>query len=229
MANKPDCQESAVYNLRDVRYCEVLPITVDKDTKTETASVYNTLCLNDCPSKEWDALTPEEAAREYKQQFPDTVGAKLNGPRHWVMDRLEGSGVSIDQGTYTFGGIEMALRGTLEGNLAEATIGDHPWVPHQVQRQTVYTYDKDTLVYELKTPGDDIYIMQSYSQQKDPSLTIEQLSSLGPRLTFPTPGWKYTARRLDQEYVLTTTGVATIMQDNFLNTYQRRYPPPNSD
>lgn len=89
----------------------------------------------------------------------------------------------------------------------------------------MYTYDKDTLVYELTTPEGDIYIMQSYSQQEDPSLTMDQLSSLGPRLTFPTPGWTYTARRLDQQYVLTTTGLAYVMQDNFLNTYQRRYSP----
>lgn len=228
MANKPDCQESAVYNLRDVRYCEVIPVTVDKDTKTETLWVYNTLCLNDCPSQEWDALTNEKATLEYRRENPNTVGAKLNGPRHWVMDRLEGSGVSTTGETYTFGGIEMSLRAQLQGKAGEATVADKPWVPHQVERQTVYTYDKDTMVYELTTPEGDIYIMQSYSQQEDPSLTMDQLSSLGPRLTFPTPGWTYTARRLDEQYVLTTTGVATVMQDNFLNTYQRRYSP-NSD
>lgn len=131
MADKPDCQESIVYNLRDVRYCEVIPVTVDKDTKTETLWVYNTLCLNDCPSQEWDALTNEKATLEYRRENPNTVGAKLNGPRHWVMDRLEGSGVSTTGETYTFGGIEMSLRAQLQGKTGEATVADKPWVPHQ--------------------------------------------------------------------------------------------------
>ncbi|HET6975332.1 MAG TPA: hypothetical protein VFI24_03340, partial [Pyrinomonadaceae bacterium] len=88
--NKPECSESVASNLRNVRYCEVLPVTVDKGTHTQTMWVYNTLCLNDCPSNEWDALTNEEVVKEYKTENPDTVAAKLNGPRYWVMDRLEG-------------------------------------------------------------------------------------------------------------------------------------------
>lgn len=231
MANKPDCQDSVVSNLRDVRYCEVIPVVVDKDTQTQTLWIYNTLCCNDCPSNEWEALTWQQATIDFKQENPtyDAAYAILNGPRHWVMDQLEGSGASTGGPTCIFGGIEMTYRGKIASKGVEAIVEDKPWVPHQVQRQTVYTYNVGEYVYELKTPEDDIYIMQSYSQQVDPSLTIDQLSSLGPKLTFPTPGWRYTAHRLEQQFVLTTTSVATVMQDNFKNTYQRRYPPPPSD
>ena len=217
-----ECTGSAVINLRNARYCEILPVTVDKDTHTQTMWVYNTICLNDCPASKWDALTWEEVVKEYKQENPDTVAAKLNGPRYWVMDRLEGSGISTTGKEFTFGGIEMALRAQLHSKVVEAIVEDRPWVPHQVERDTRYTYKAGELVYELSSPDGAIYIMQSYSQQVDPSLTIDQLPTLGSKLTFPTPDWTYSAHLLDHDYVLTTNGVATIIQDNFLNTYQQR-------
>ena len=225
--NRPECSDSAASNLRNVRYCEVLPVTVDKGTHTQTMWVYNTLCLNDCPSQEWDALTSKEVVEEYKQENPDTVAAKLNGPRYWVMDRLEGSGVSTTGEEFTFGGIAMALRAQLHSSVKEAIVEDRPWVPHQVDRETRYTYNAGELVYELTSPDGAIYIMQSYSQQVDSSLTIDQLPSLAPRLTFPTPDWTYTAHRLEHDYLLITNGVATVIQDNFLNTYQQRPPDSN--
>lgn len=225
--NKPECSESVASNLRNVRYCEVLPVTIDKGTHTQTMWVYNTLCLNDCPSNEWDALTNEEVVKEYKAENPDTVAAKLNGPRYWVMDRLEGAGVSTTGQEFTFGGIAMALRAQLHSRIKEAIVEDRPWVPHQVDRETKYTYKAGELVYELTSPEGAVYIMQSYSQQKDPSLTIDQLATLGPRLTFPTPDWSYSAYPLEQDYELVTDGVATVIQDNFLNTYQQR--PSNSN
>lgn len=220
--NQMDCSGSAVTNLRNARYCEVLPVTVDKGTHTQTMWVYNTICLNDCPSDEWNALTSEEVVKEYKQENPDTVAAKLNGPRYWVMDRLEGSGVTTTGQEFTFGGIEMALRAQLHSTVKEAIVEDRPWVPHQVDRETRYTYKAGELVYELSSPDGAIYIMQSYSQQKDPTLTIDQLPFLGPKLTFPTPDWSYKSYPLEQDYVLITTGVAFVIQDNFLNTYQQR-------
>jgi hypothetical protein len=226
MPNNPDCQDSVVSNLRDVRYCEVLPITAD-GSKTETATVYNTLCLNLCPPERWDALTPEEAAREYKQEYPSTVGAKLNGPRHWVMDQLEGSEISTGGPEFTFGGIKMTKRGELQGNLVDAIIGERPWITHQVQRDTVYTYDQGKLVHELISPQ-GVFIMQSYSQQKDPSLTIDQLPFIERDGKIKPPkGWTYTTRMLTEPYVLTTTGLATVVQDDLLNTYQLR--PADSD
>lgn len=231
MTNRPDCQDSVVSNLRDVRYCEVLPVVVDKGTQAQTLWIYNTLCCNHCPPKEWGGLSWQQAVADFNQQNPgyNAVAAIMNGPRHWIIDQLKGSGISADGPPCTFGGIEMIFRGQIQSKGVEAIVENKPWVPHQVERQTVYTYNAGEYVYELKTPEDDIYIMQSYSQQVDSSLTMDQLPSLGPKLTFPTPGWIYNAHRLEQQFVLTTTTTATIIQDNFKNTYQRRYPPPPTD
>ena len=93
--------------LRDVRYCEVIPSV--SDGTTVTTYVYNTLGLNFCPPDMWRALTEDQVNQEFGSQQ-----AKLNGPRHWVLDSIQGSGSSTTGQTFTFGGIDTSLRGTLD-------------------------------------------------------------------------------------------------------------------
>lgn len=197
MANEPECSKSTVKNLRDVRYCEVIPLT--QQGETVTSWIYNTLCLNLCPEDDWNKLTEEEATQEYSSVDPNTIDAKKNGPRYWVMDQLDGSGSSTGTGkTFTFGDIKMELRGTLEG---EDPVGS-PWIPKQVRRDTVYTYKAGSMVYQLTTPQ-GVFTMQSYSQQVDHGLTIQQLPDLqtSGKITPPT-GWTYSARTLEEDLVL---------------------------
>ena len=65
-----------------------------------------------------------------------------------------------------------------------------------------------------------VYIMQSYAQIVDPTQTEASLETLASRLQLP-QGWHYRVRRLDQDYVVQTTGEAYVLQDDFENTYQR--------
>ncbi|HKC62852.1 MAG TPA: hypothetical protein VKB86_04410 [Pyrinomonadaceae bacterium] len=207
-------EQSVPAELRNVRYCEVIPVT--RDGRTLTSWVYNTLGLNDCPAAEWDALTEDEVNEEY-----GSIAAKLNGPRYWVIDKLEASGSTTTGETFTFGGIEMALRAKLETKLREGTVGEQFYVPNEVQRDTVYTYMAGESVYELTSPEGDVYIMQSYAQIKDKNLTIDDLPSLGSRLSLP-EGWTYSTRTLDEDYELVTDGLAYVINDDLYNSYQRR-------
>jgi hypothetical protein len=75
------------------------------------------------------------------------------------------------------------------------------------------------VVYELVAPGGDTYVMQSYSQIRDPQLSIGQLRSLGGRID-PPPGWGYRVRRLRRDLDVGANGKATIVQDELQNTYQ---------
>ena len=206
--------QSVPAELRNVRYCEVIPVT--RDGRTLTSWVYNTLGLNDCPAAEWDALTEEEVNEEF-----GSIAAKLNGPRYWVLDKLVGSGTTASGERFTFGGIEMELRAKLETKLREGTVGEQFYVPNEVQRQTVYTYLAGKAVYELTSPEGDVYIMQSYAQIKDKNLTLDDLASLGSRLSLP-EGWTYSTRTLDEDYELVTSGLAYVINDDFYNSYQRR-------
>jgi hypothetical protein len=207
--------QSVPKELRNVRYCEIIPVT--RKERTLTAWVYNTLGLNDCPAAEWNALTEEQVNEAY-----GSVSAKLNGPRYWVIDQLVASSSSNTGERFTFGGIEMELRASIDTKLREGTVGEEFYVPNEVQRNTVYTYKAGRSVYELTSPEGDVYIMQSYAQIKDKSLTIDDLASLGSKLSLP-EGWTYSTRTLtERDYELVTTGLAYVINDDFYNSYQRR-------
>jgi len=62
--------------------------------------------------------------------------------------------------------------------------------------------------------------MQSYSQIVDPNLTIDSLERLDEQLELP-EGWRYEARRLTNDSVLKADGLAYVINDNLLNSYQK--------
>ncbi len=200
--------------LRDVRYCEVIPSVTDGSTVT--TSVYNTLGYSVCPPVQWTALTEDKVNREFGSQ-----SAKLNGPRHWVMDSMQVSGSSQTGKTFTFGGIEMGLRATLTTPAGQPTVGDQFYAPNQVQRDTVWVYDAGKPIFELTDPQGGVYVMQSYAQIADRTLTIEQLPGLAGKLTLP-QGWGYRTETPSAELDLASNGLATVVNDNLYNSYQKR-------
>jgi hypothetical protein len=210
----PNAGDTGGTDLRNARYCEVIPVTRERNELTSW--VYNTLGLNDCPECEWKALTEEQVNQEY-----GSVAAKLNGPRYWVINRLVGTGSSASGERFTFGGIEMELRATLKTKLREGTVGDAFYAPNEVKRDTVYTYDAGAEVYELTSPEGDVYVMQSYARIADETLTIDDLPSLGNRLALP-DGWTYAPRTLTEDLVLDSGGLAYVINDDLYNAYQRR-------
>ncbi|HYX29923.1 MAG TPA: hypothetical protein VE863_15385 [Pyrinomonadaceae bacterium] len=208
--------------LRNVRYCEVIPVTTDG--VNNYSWVYNTLWLNDCPACEWSALTTKTAMSDFAAVNPTLIciDAKLNGPRYWVLDELDATGdQTITDTKCTFGCIEMQLRGKVKTDIGEPTVGDKPYKPNEVNRDTVYTYYAGQLVYELTDPDGYVYTMQSYCQIVDTSLTIDQLPTMP--LTFPEgENWTYATRTLDEDLVLDSEGTAIVINDNLMNSYQRR-------
>lgn len=203
--------------LRDQRYCEVIPSVTQGSTVT--TYIYNTQGLNLCPAAQWDALTEQEVDQEFGSQ-----SAQLNGPRYWMMDAVDATGSSNTGQTFTFGGIEMNLRGTLTTPVGTPTVGQQFYVPNTVQRQTVYTYEVGQPMYELIDPERNVYVMQSYSQIVDKNLTINQLPALGHVLSLPA-GWRYRERRPHHSMQLITTGIAYVINDNFADSYERMNKP----
>ena len=199
--------------LRDLRYCEVIP-SVDGNGST-TTYVYNTLGQNLCPSEKWNQLTEDEVNEAYGSQ-----SAELNGPRHWVLDSLDASGATASGQTFTFGGIEMNLRATLTTPAGQATVGNQLYTPNEVARDTIWVYDAGRKIYKLTDPDGNVYVMQSYSQSADTTLTIKQLDDLADKLTLPA-GWSYSTETIDQELQLNSNGLATVVNDNLYNSYQR--------
>jgi hypothetical protein len=212
-----DASAEGLTGLRNQRYCEVIPSVVQGSSVT--TYVYNTQGLNLCPAAQWDALTEAEVDQEYGSQ-----SAQLNGPRYWMMDELKGSGSSTTGQTFTFGGIETSLRATIVTPVGAPTVGQQFYVPNTVQRQTVYTFNGGRPIYELIDPNKNVYVMQSYAQIVDNTLSINQLPALGHVLSLPA-GWRYRQRTPRHSIQLTATGIAYVINDNFAGSYQRMNKP----
>jgi hypothetical protein len=100
-----------------------------------------------------------------------------------------------------------------------AELAQVPYTDRTISRTNTWRWRGGRTVFELVAPGGDTYVMQSYAQIKDPSLTLRRLRSLGRRLTLP-PGWRYRTRKLRRPLVLRARGKATVLQDELQNTYQ---------
>jgi hypothetical protein len=196
--------------IRDVRYCEVVLLrTGDNGLYAE---VWNTMGRSECPQDEWEALDTAAIAAEN-----GAITALTNGPRYWTLDSIDAT-AQLTAPITTFGTIEMFRGATVE--LGAGLPSTVPYTQRPVARDTVFRFDAGTTVYELTAPDGAVYVMQSYSQKIDPTLTADGLASLGDRLTLPA-GWTFSTRVLDAELeVRDVDGVAVVVQDDFENTYQ---------
>jgi hypothetical protein len=196
--------------IRDVRYCEVVLLKADSDGLY--AEVWNTMGRSECPQDEWEAIDTAAIAAEY-----GAATALANGPRYWTLDRIDATMQQTAPVT-TFGSIEMFLGATVD--LGAGLPSTAPYTQRPVARDTVFYFDAGTEVYELTDPDGVVYVMQSYSQKIDPTLSADQLPGLGNRLKLPA-GWTFSSRVLDAELgVRDVDGVAVVVQDDLENTYQ---------
>lgn len=203
-------------DLRDRRYCEILLGYIY--AASINTPVFNTIGYNYCPQRKMSSLHLNVLKKENAADV-----AFLNGPRHWVLDAINGLDVSSSGETKNFGGIEMTKVGRLQLPLSALKGGltPAPYTNTEVSRTTIWIYDAHKAVFELTDPNGAVYIMQSYSQQVDPNLKMSDLPSLGSRLKLPA-GWTYKTEILQQELELNSNGLATVTQDDLDDTYQKR-------
>lgn len=202
----------ATADLYDARYCEIL--VANRDGREVVVDVYNTIGLNDCPPEQWAALDTGALAEEL-----GATAVNPNGPRHWVISSFENS-TAIDRTPRQLGPIVMSLAGRVS-----LPVGDdaaEPYVERSVARDTTFVYDAGTLRSELVDPAGTVYVMQSYSQQIDPTLTLDALPDLGDRLDLP-EGWEYRSGENTERATLDAVdGTAYVVTDELGNTYQRQ-------
>lgn len=198
---------------RNLRYGEIIPV-FRKGAKLYV-EVYNTMGSNELPQELWDKLDADEMKEEY-----DAMTVILNGPRYWVLNDIYGEGTTSEGKVANFGGIEMTQRAVLKSNIFSGTVGDKVYKENVVNRETTFEYWKDNMVYELTSPDGSIYRMQSYSQYIEPTLTIDDLETLGSRLDLP-KGWTYSARVLEEDSTLKAGGEAYVINDELGNSYQK--------
>ena len=200
-------------HMRGVRYGEVLAVFL-RDTGLE-AEVYGTQMLNDCPQELWETLNAEEIAKDLGAVF-----IKLNGPRYWVLDGLGSKVAVVDPVFKDFNGIQMRRIATIP---LGADFAAGAYVVRNVNRGAVFFWDAGKTVYELVDPEGRALVMQARCVGVDSNMTEESLATLGERLALP-DGWSYRTRVLDTELVVDTSAtLATVVQDEFENTYTLPY------
>ena len=200
-------------DMRGVRYGEVLAVFL-RDNGLE-AEVYGTQMLNDCPQELWQTLDAEAIAKDIGAVF-----AKLNGPRYWLLDGLGSKVAVVDPVFKDFNGIQMRRIATIP---LGADFAAGAYVVRNVNRGAVFFWDAGKLVYELVDPDGRPFVMQARCVGVDFGMTEESLATLGERLALP-EGWSYRTRVLDAELVIDTTAtLATVVQDEFENTYTLPY------
>jgi hypothetical protein len=200
-------------SMRGLRYCEVLLLNIGEAGLE--AEVYNTYPLNDCPDNVWRGLDGGAIAQSESVPF-----ALLNGPRFWLMDTVE----RLDDGsiiTKTFSGsvgdIEMNRYAVVKIGTPDS-IGQ-AYVPQNVDRKSRFTFRAGSTIFVLTDPSGARYVMQSWSQQRDPNLVEAGLQDLGSRLALP-EGWTFAFESLEDDLVLDSTGApAQVFQDDLMNTY----------
>ena len=199
--------------MRGIRYGEVLAVFL-RDTGLE-AEVYGTQMLNDCPQELWETLDADAIAKDMGAVF-----AKLNGPRYWLLDGLGSKVAVVDPVIKDFNGIHMRRIATIP---LGADFAAGAYVVRNVNRGAVFFWDAGKPVYELVDPDGRPFVMQARCVGVDASISEESLATLGERLALP-DGWSYRARVLDAELVVDTSAtLATVVQDEFENTYTLPY------
>ncbi len=200
-------------HMRGVRYGEVLAVYL-RNTGLE-AEVYGTQMLNDCPQELWETLDADAIAKDMGAVF-----VKLNGPRYWLLDGLGSKVAVVDPVFKDFNGIQMRRIATIP---LGADFAAGPYVARNVNRGAVFFFDAGKTVYELVDPEGQAFVMQARCVGVDSSITEQSLETLGDRLALPA-GWTYKSRMLDSELVIDTSAtLATVVQDEFENTYTLPY------
>ncbi|MEJ6739494.1 MAG: hypothetical protein QNL59_03040 [Actinomycetota bacterium] len=204
-----DKPERLVLNMRNVRYGEVLGVFA-RDGRFE-AEVFGTQLINDCPQELWETLDATEIAAEM-----GAIGVKLNGPRYWTLDAF-GQKVAVGEPVLRdFNGITMRRIATVDlGEIPK--LG--PYNETKVNRGVIFFWDEGQTVHELINPEGHAYLMQALCTGVDPTMSPESLLTLGERLELPN-GWSYRTRVLEEELIVDTTStIATVLQDEFENSY----------
>jgi hypothetical protein len=202
-------QTTQYVHMRGERYCEII-----LEQNPFRYAVYNTIGLNHCPQHLWEKVSIDRIKKE-----THASNVLLNGPRYWVIDGIEHSHL-VNKAVRVLSGMPMREAGVLKLNLLDIFQSRFkPYKTKTVQRNTTWVYEAHQPVYELVDPQGHVYVMQSYSVQRHRQ-SMKTLQRLGSHLSLPS-GWLFKTGTLQHRaYVHTQNGYATVVQDNFYNTYQ---------
>ena len=146
------------------------------------------------------------------------VACVLNIGRHWTMDEIDMHlGEVLD-----FQGVKMAWAGDMSADEVMQHFGG-PYVIGKILRNTNWIYKAGSRICLLREPSGLVWVMQEYTKEVDPTLTMENVHEIGPKLKNLPEGWTFETKILEKDLTLDTrrTGLwASILRDELGNTYE---------
>ena len=178
------------------------------------ALVYNTTGFGPCPATEFAALDVDQIAKDTGSDL-----AWKNPRRFWMMDTLH---INIVGEPAEFGGVKFNLIAKMEMPANFDTNQDQSaqaYRPAQIRRVSIYEFHTGKPVFLLRSPEEITWVMQSFTDHVDHTLTESALPDLSSRLSIA-EGWQFKSTTLDRDLTITTNGLANIVPDNLSNMYQ---------
>jgi hypothetical protein len=178
------------------------------------AQVYNTTGFGPCPEAGFDAIDVDALARDTESDL-----AWKNARRFWMMDELQ---INLAGEPAEFGGINFNLVARMQMPADFDFTQDQSaraYNPSQIRRVSNYSFMSGRPVFLLRSPDETTWVMQTFTNHIDATLTAADLPDLGSRLALA-DGWQFNAVTLDRDLTINTTGLANIVPDNLSNMYQ---------
>jgi hypothetical protein len=206
--------ENSLYveKVRGRPQCELF--LMKKEGGNMEALVYNTTPFNDCPPGKYDPMDAKVLAQKTKS---DVVWK--NPRRFWMMDNLT---LSLAGEPREFEGLKFNFVAKMQMPAGFDTSKDQSsqaYSPMKIHRVTKYEYLAGKKVFMLRSPDGHTWVMQTFTNHVDHSLTEAELPNLGKRLKLA-DGWQFKAKVIDRNLTINTTGLANIVPDNLANMYQ---------
>ncbi len=174
------------------------------EVRVTTLSTYR---LQNCPATAMDKVTAASAAAQLRtvasfsaivkggshQQIMDINLTPISSEYFWVSN-LKFS---------VIGQARISLKQLFETTKLKNTknLAGASYTPFRLYGETHYIWNTGSLVHRLVSPKGETYLMTSYTQEVQPALTREKLSTLDTLLRLP-PGWKYENYFLDRTIVV---------------------------
>lgn len=196
--------------MRGVEYYEYF--LVYRNYANFKGAVYNNIRTKPIPLADWEASDPAGLAKEF-----GAFKVLKNGPRFWTLDAIAGYQIGERR---NFNGYDLDLMGVLDLSLKDLFNREN-YKERRIERYTDFYFNQGSKIFLLVSDTGAEYFMQSASREVDPEMDLKRLETLGQDLDLP-QGWTYKVVTLEADLVIETRGDGYVIQDDFLNTYQRK-------
>jgi len=159
---------------------------------------------SECTIAQQATIEPPPGWSKGPVQVALPIGALLSTPS------VEGEPASVDFLPDMPGNEYKLIAVVRDGRLLESE-GGGVMVVTEVERYSMFRYPANSRVHELTDPEGNVYVLFAYEVESE-DFTDPDFQSADALAGDPVPvGWRYSTRVLEQDLVLHTDGVATVL------------------